>query len=55
MITNGLTHAPPVLAPADGSVVYYTPFDYTHSQAIASAASFDYSLIDPTTLLGELN
>lgn len=53
VITNGLPHPPPMLTtPGDGSLLYYTPYDFTHSQAIAST-QLDYNMFDPAQLLGK--
>lgn len=49
-ITNGLAQPPPVLAPSDGSLLYYTPFEYPHT---AIAPALEYNLIDPTSILGK--
>jgi protein quaking len=46
---NGLTQPPPVLAPSDGSLLYYTPFEYPHT----AIAPLEYNLIDPSSILGK--
>ncbi|XP_076818954.1 protein quaking-A-like isoform X2 [Clavelina lepadiformis] len=48
VITNSVAQAPPMIAPSDGSLLYYTPLEYPHSAITLP----EYNLIDPTSLLG---
>ncbi|CAK8686067.1 unnamed protein product [Clavelina lepadiformis] len=49
VITNSVAQAPPMIAPSDGSLLYYTPLEYPHSAITLP----EYNLIDPTSLLGK--
>nr|CAB3265341.1 protein quaking-B [Phallusia mammillata] len=48
IVSNGITPGPQVLAPSDGSLLYYTPLEYPHS----TIAPLEYSLVDPSNIIG---
>uniref|UniRef100_H2ZKV9 K Homology domain-containing protein n=1 Tax=Ciona savignyi TaxID=51511 RepID=H2ZKV9_CIOSA len=48
VISNGV-QPPHMLAQTDGSLLYYTPFEYPHS---AIAPALEYNIVDPNGLLG---
>ncbi|XP_078493351.1 protein quaking-A isoform X4 [Ciona intestinalis] len=49
VISNGVAQPPPMIAPTDGSLLYYTPFEYPHS---ALAPTLEYNIVDTNGLLG---
>nr|XP_018672062.1 protein quaking-B isoform X2 [Ciona intestinalis] len=49
VISNGVAQPPPMIAPTDGSLLYYTPFEYPHS---ALAPALEYNIVDTNGLLG---